>query len=447
MKKKSFDFYIQGAVQLGIAFGVVSILARWITGNTILSSPQTLIRYGLIGGIGYAFMGGLALVLFGFVARKISYTFTGQMTIGDVLKQKLNPFGYWYMMTLLFAMGIYALFIQTMGAGLLLYILFPFPLFIGMMVFLFLLFLIGGIGGLYRIHQLAVISVILIFGTIILIPVYSYMHEGVTTIFEGIRLYHPYLLFTKNNESLWFISTGLLVFFGQMITDRATWQRVFIIKKEKVKMAFVLTGMIWFTIPIAITSLFLLAISGRSFDNPYSLIFELISILNSNVLIFVFVLFCFAAVLSAASSELHSLNALFIRNVVAEFKPLSTHQQFKYKNIFSLALIAILFLAALFLTPYPTQLLFFFGNIYSSMIFAILYIVFSKGNETLPPVLSSFVGIVGGFISSPFTTYFESVWISFLLSGILCGLFLIKKAIQQHSPASSSSEEQPYDTN
>ncbi|WP_257785801.1 hypothetical protein [Planococcus halocryophilus] len=44
MKKKSFDFYIQGAVQLGIAFGVVSILARWITGNTILSSPQTLIR-------------------------------------------------------------------------------------------------------------------------------------------------------------------------------------------------------------------------------------------------------------------------------------------------------------------------------------------------------------------------------------------------------------------
>lgn len=445
MKKKGFDFYIQGAVQLGIAFGVVSVLARWITGNTILSSPETLIRYGLIGGIGYAFMGGLALILFGFVARKISYTFTGRMTIGDVLKQKLNPFGYWYMMLLLLGMGVYALFIQVMGAGLLLYMLFPIPVFIGMILFLTLLFLIGGIGGLYRIHQLAGISVILIFGTIILIPVYSYMQQGVTVIFEGIQLYHPYLLFTKNKESLWFILTGLLVFSGQMLTDRATWQRVFIIKKEKVKMAFVLTGMIWFTIPIAITSLFLLAISGRTFDNPYSLIFELINILESNALIFVFILFCFAAVLSAASSELHALNSLFIRNVVGEFRQLSTEQQFKYKNIFSLGLIVVLLLAASFLTPYPIQLLFFFGNIYSSMIFAILYIVFSKGKETLPPVLSSFIGIAAGFIASPFTTYFESVWISFLLSGIVCGFFIIKKAIQNRFRPSMNLEDQSYD--
>lgn len=447
MKKKSFDFYIQGAVQLGIAFGVVSVLARWITGNTILSSPETLIRYGLIGGIGYAFMGGLALILFGFVARKIAYSFIGRMTIGDVLKEKLSPFGYWYMMSLLMIMGAYSLFIQVMGAGLLLYMLFPIPLAIGMVLFLVLLYLVGGIGGLYRIHQLAGISVILIFGTIILIPVYSYMQQGVTVIFEGIQLYHPYLLFTKNKESLWFIFTGLLVFLGQMLTDRATWQRVFIIKKEKVKMAFVLTGMIWFTIPIAITSLFLLAISGRTFENTYSLIFELVSTLESNVLIFVFILFCFAAVLSAASSELHSLNALFIRNVAGELRELSTEQQFRYKNVFSLALIAALFLASLFLTPYPLQLLFFFGNIYSAMIFAILYIVFSKGRETLAPVLSSFVGIAAGFVSYPFTTYFESVWISFLLSGLVCGFFIIKKALQNRFRNSLNLEDQPYDAN
>jgi len=445
VKKKSFDFYIQGAVQLGIAFGVVSILSRWITGNTILSSPETLIRYGLIGGIGYAFMGGLALILFGFIARKIAYTFSGRMTIGDVLKEKLNPFGYWYMMALLLIMGVYSLFIQVMGAGLLLYMLFPVPLAVGMVLFLTLLYLVGGLGGLYRIHQLAGITVILIFGTIILIPVYSYMQQGVTVIFEGIQLYHPYLLFTKNQESLWFIFTGLLVFSGQMLTDRATWQRVFIIKKEKVKMAFVLTGLIWFTIPIAITSLFLLAISGRTFENTYSLIFELVNILESNALIFVFILFCFAAILSAASSEMHSLNSLFILNVAGELKRLSIEQQFKYKNIFSFALIASLFLAALYLTPYPLQLLFFFGNIYSSMIFAILYIVFSKGRETLAPVLSSFIGIVAGFASYPITTYFESVWISFLLSGIVCSFFIIKKTIQRRFRQSLNLEDKPYD--
>nr|WP_316047136.1 hypothetical protein [Planococcus glaciei] len=210
-------------------------------------------------------------------------------------------------------------------------------------------------------------------------------------------------------------------------------------------MAFVLTGLIWFTIPIAITSLFLLAISGRTFENTYSLIFELVSILESNALIFVFILFCFAAILSAASSEMHSLNSLFIRNVAGELKKLSIEQQFKYKNIFSFALIASLFLAALYLTPYPLQLLFFFGNIYSSMIFAILYIVFSKGRETLAPVLSSFIGIVAGFASYPFTTYFESVWISFLLSGIVCSFFIIKKTIQRRFRQSLNLEDKPYD--
>ena len=35
-------------------------------------------------------MGGLALVLFGFIARKIAYAFAGRMTIGDVLKEKLK---------------------------------------------------------------------------------------------------------------------------------------------------------------------------------------------------------------------------------------------------------------------------------------------------------------------------------------------------------------------
>ncbi|MTD30655.1 hypothetical protein [Planomicrobium sp. YIM 101495] len=445
MKKKSFDFYIQGAVQLGIAFGVVSLLARWITGNTILSSPETLIQYGLIGGIGYAFMGGLALILFGFVARKISYTFLGKMTIGDVLKQKLNPFGYWYMMALLISMSIYTLFIQVMGAGLLLHILFPVPLFIGMSIFLFFLFLIGGIGGLYRIHQLAGISVILVFGTIILIPVYSYMQEGVTVIFEGIRLYHPYLLFTTNKESLWFISTGLLIFFGQMITDRATWQRVFVIKKEKVKMVFILTGLIWFTVPIAITSLFLLAISGRSFDNIYSLIFELINILESNMLIFVFILFCFAAILSAASSELHALNSLFVRNIVGEFKSLTNHQKFKYKNIFSLVLISMLLITAIVLTPYPLELLFFFGHVYSSMIFAMLYIVFSKGKDTLPPVLSSFIGAVGGLVATSFTSYFESIWVSFFLSAIIISLFVLKNLLQHHSRSRRNLEDSSHD--
>lgn len=445
MKEKSFDFYVQGTIQLGMAFGVVSLLARWITGNTILSSPETLINYGLIGSIGYAFTGGLVLVLFSFIARKVSYSFAGQMTIGDVLKAKMNTFGYWYMMIQLMVLGIYALFIQVIGAGLLLYMIFQTPYVIGLGLFLALIFLVGGIGGLYRIHQLAGVGIILIFGTIILIPVNLYMQQGVTKIFEGIQLYHPYLLFTKDKESLWFILTGLLIFSGQVLTDRATWQRMFVIKKEKVKTAFVLTGFIWMTIPISVGSLFLLATSGHAFDTPQSLIMALIQTIESHALVSLFILFCLMAVLSAASSELHALNSLFIRNFIGELKDLSVKKQLLYKNIFSLIVIFALLIFSILLTPYPVQLLFFFGNVYSTLIFPFLFIVFAKGKETLAPVLSSFVGLSAGFISSFFVSYFESVWIGFLSSGMVCGGIIIKKWIRGRLHPAVHLEVRSYD--
>lgn len=83
-----------------------------------------------------------------------------------------------------------------------------------------------------RIHQLAGINVVLIFSAVIVIPVYFYIQEGVYPVYEGIKLYHPYILYVKNTEAILFIFTAILIGFGQVIIDRASWQRVFIIKKK-----------------------------------------------------------------------------------------------------------------------------------------------------------------------------------------------------------------------
>jgi len=37
---------------------------RELTGNTILSSPEALIKYGILGGLGYSLMGAFAFILF-----------------------------------------------------------------------------------------------------------------------------------------------------------------------------------------------------------------------------------------------------------------------------------------------------------------------------------------------------------------------------------------------
>ncbi|MFL6561886.1 MAG: hypothetical protein ACJ8MO_38010, partial [Bacillus sp. (in: firmicutes)] len=416
MNRSSYQLYISGAIKLGVSFGVVSLLARWITGNTILSSPETLIKYGLTGGIGYCLMGALALILFGFLAKIIREKFPDEQTIGDVLRKKLSPSGYWYVITILLITSLHSLFIQAMGAGILIHILFPMPIFIGMLLFLGFCFFVGGVGGMQRLHQLSGVNVTLIFGAVLVIPVYFYIQEGVHPVYEGIKLFHPYILFYKNTDSIWFIFTAILIGFGQVLIDRATWQRLFIIKKEKVQMTFTLAGVIWATIPLALTSLLMIIMFGRSYKDIYSLLFELVDKIQSTMLIVLFVLFCFSAISSAISAELHATTTLVVKNIIELFRPLSDHERWKFTYIFSGSICVCLLIIVSTFKPTPLQLLFFSGNIYAAIIVPMLFIILS--NKSIPAILpfSSLIGALGGYIFIPMNDNLTIIWISFLIS-------------------------------
>lgn len=425
MKRSDYQYYISGAIKLGVSFGVVSLLARWVTGNTILSTPETLIKYGLIGGIGYSLIGALSFILFGLLAKKVLEKYQGSHTIADVLRQKLTPSGYWYMITILLLTSLHSIFIQSMGAGLLIHTIFPFPVFIGILFFLAICFMFGGIGGFHRLHQLAGINVTIIFAAVIIIPVFYFIQEGIYPVYDGIKLYHPYLLYFKNMDSIWFILTAVFVFFGQILVDRATWQRIFIIQKEKVRITFTLTGLIWATIPLALTALLMIVLFGRSFDDIYSLFFELVDKIQSTFLIVLFVLFYFSAIASATSSELHSVTTILVRNVMELIRPLTNDEKWKYTYIFSGGICLFILIIVSLLTPSPLQLLFFFGNIYAALIAPTLYIIFSR--KVLPFIIpfSSLIGAVGGFLFAEITGNLQSIWLSFGISAAICFIYRI----------------------
>jgi Na+/proline symporter len=312
-----------------------------------------------------------------------------------------------------------------MGAGILLHMIFPWPVFSGMVIFLLFCFFIGGAGGMQRIHQLAGINVVLIFSAVIIIPVYFYIQEGVYPVYEGIKLYHPYILYVKNTEAIWFIFTAILIGFGQVIVDRASWQRVFIIQKEKLRMTFTLAGLIWATIPLALSSLIMIIIFGRSYDSIYSLLFELVGKINSTLLIVLFILFCFSSISSAISAELHATVTLIIKNIFDLLHPLSNKEKWRYTYIFSGIICLFLLIIVSILPPNPLELLFFFGNIYASMIVPMLYIIL--GNKTLPALipLASLIGTAGGFAALPIMENLMTIWISFFISSLICLVYFI----------------------
>jgi Na+/proline symporter len=424
LDKKNYQFYVTGAVKLGVGYGIVSLLARWVTGNTFLSSPETLMKYGLTGTIGYSLMGSLALIFFGLLAPKIRTKYKEHQTIGDVLQSKLSPSGYWIMITFLFITSLYTIFIQAMGAGILLHLLFPLPIFVGLSIFLLICFLFSGVGGMQWLHTLAGVTVTLVFATVIVIPVYFFIQEGLYPVYDGIKLYHPYLLYFKNYDAIWFTFAAIIIGLGQALTDCATWQRVFIIQKEKIRLTFTLSGVLWATIPLSLSTLVIIVIFGRGYKNIYTILFQLVDKIQSNILIVLFILFCFSAIASALSSSLHAITVIVVRNIIGYFHEQTENNKWKWTHVFSGAVCLILLILISSIPTKPIELLFFSGNIYASIIIPMLYIILSK--DPLPTIIpiSALIGFISGILFIPIVGNLQSIWISFAVSGFLCFCYL-----------------------
>ena len=54
--------------------GVIILLARWINGNLLLSSPSALISFGFMAGICYTLATTLSFIILGSLLNKSDYT-------------------------------------------------------------------------------------------------------------------------------------------------------------------------------------------------------------------------------------------------------------------------------------------------------------------------------------------------------------------------------------
>jgi urea-proton symporter len=424
MDKKKYSIYILGTFQLGIGFGIVTLLSRWVTGNTILSSPEALIKYGILGGLGYSLMGAFAFIAFGFIATYIRKRYPLHQTIGDLLKEKTTPVGYWYTIFLLLVTGMDSMFVQATGAAILFSLIFPVPLYISLFFFFSFCFIIAGLGGMQRIQQFSGISIGFIFAAVIFIPVYFYIQNGVYPVYEGVKLYHPYLLYWRNIDTFYFVITGIIIGFGQVLIDRATWQRVYMLKKNRIRSIFTLTGLIWATIPLSLSSLLLVVVYSGSFHDVKILLFQLIYKINSSLLIAVFVLFCFSAISSTLNAELHATTVLTVKNAISEFIPLDNQHKFRLSYWITGMQCLVLYLVVIIISPTFIELLFFFGSIYAALISPVLWMIFSRDRLSGFVPLTSAIAILISFLFSSSAGHLGTIWISFITSTFLCGCYM-----------------------
>ncbi|GIO04606.1 sodium:solute symporter [Brevibacillus reuszeri] len=409
----SFREYVMGAAKIGIGLGVVSILARWVTGNTIFGSPEALVKYGIFGGIGFALMGAFALSAFGFLGRRVRRELSEGMTIGDYMRGKLHPFGYWLMIIILLITTVEGMFVQGMAGGVLLNILFGLPIPLGLLCFFIFCVLFAGIGGIRSIHRFAIVQIVITFAAAILIPVYFFVGKGVEHVYNGLRLYHPYLLVLNNYEGLFFIITGLLIGFGQVFVDQASWQRLYMMEEKKVVPTFLLSGLIFATVPLSFSSLIIIVIFTGGFDDIYSLLFDLVRKIDTMFLLILFVLCSFGAIMSAFGAGLHSMISLMVNNVYQLFRPHATERQkIRLSYILAIAIGVLSFCLTLYFQPTLLDLLFFFGIIYASLFLPVVVIVMTQGKAHNFILISAVIGLAAGYGSRVFVDNMKAIWIA-----------------------------------
>ena len=428
---KTYRHYITGSIVFGVSTGMISLLARWITGNAILSSPESLVKYGILGGIGYSLAGALSIFLFGIVANKIRIRFPTFETIGDLFKHRLKKDGYWIMTIIILFLGLDSLFMQAIGAAVLFDLLFDIPFTISIFFFFLYCFLIAGVGGMKWIRRFEGISVFFIFAAIIFIPMYFFIQEGAFTVYDGIRLYHPYLLFAKNQEAYYFILTFMLVGFGQVLTDRSTWQRLYMIEQKKLRLTFWSTAFVWSTIPIALSAMLLIVIFEGTFSETYSLLFQLMTKIEPLFLAVIFFLFCFGTLSTTVHAELHATTVHFIKHIRLPFKPRMTDKQMRQESyVFSGILLLILLIITHFIQFSLLDFLFFYGHLYAAVIPVMLFFIFSKRTISRMLPYSILFGWILSLTIFPDLTSLQSIWVSFIISLLFSIVFMLFARIE-----------------
>lgn len=426
--KQSLLFFTEEKLQrTSVSSGALLFIVRWLSISIILFSSEILIRYGLMGLIGFIILFAISLSIFGYLGQRLRLRFDKHTSLLSVIQIQSTGWASAFYKSLVFMLSLSLLLIQFYSVHLMLITLFNIPTFFTQSLFLlacFIYFMFSSPKVINRIEPIFIVMIV--FMVIILIPVYNFVQKGITPVFNGIWLYHPYILFWKTNESTSFFITIFLLLVGIILLDFVSWNRIFSLQIHKINRTTSMSAFLLAMIFLGLSSLLLIALSNKSFRNPSTIIFSLVEDLQTPLLQILFFTFSMIISFSIICIEMRFISTLFLDHttIVKRIK--------KYKIVYPIAAIVILavvnFLFS-FLAPLSiTNIFMFYGVVCTALIPVILSVIFSKTQLNHLHMFSTMTSIVTGFIFFWQLDEFVAIWASFGLST----LFTLVIWVQSH---------------
>lgn len=433
MYKKLFRELSSG--KHGISSGSLLFVVRWLSVTLIIFSSELLIRYNLLGFLAFIILIGISLVFLGSVGQKVRTLYPNSNSILSIIQLNSSDHITKFYSYLFLCLSIGLLVIQSIAVHLMLSTIFTIPFVITQFIFFSLCFIYIGISKRKVTKKAEPFFIIILFMTVIFIPLYNFVQKGIEPVYNGVWLYHPYILYWQNGHHFQLFTTIFIFLMSIIVADRVTWQRIFVLDKAKIRRTTTMAGFILSVLLLGVSSLLLISLAQKSFNNAATILFTLIQDLQAPILQGLFLAFCLIISLPIISLELQVISKIITKEIN---KSAQKKQQTRkiHPMITLLCMTSILYIVSLFPSPSIVTLFTFYGIVCIAISATIYHIAWLKSPLNIYHILATIISIIIGWTLLIFTTDFIAILTTFILT---LTIFILLHFMHYHTHAKTSS--------
>ena len=327
IKKTSNDFLYAGR-NVGLALSTATLIAAWVTGNTTMSAPEQGYTIGILACFGYA-VAGLSLCIFAPLALRIKKIMPHGCTSGDFVRCRYGK-AVWIVFLLISAWYFVGfLMTQAMAGGILLQSLSGLEYHIGMLLIMVVCTIYTLKGGLKAILSTDFIMAMLILVMLLVTAVLAFFKFSPAQVYDGVMTNKPELMNILSGVGIMYLGSNFLFATGEIFHSNIWWQRIYAAKEKVTFRSFILSGLIWTTVPIIAGSLAFVAVAEGYVVPQVNMVFPIVvsKLLGpaGSVLVLIII---YSALASTVSSVLTASSNLLVQDIYKRaFKPNASDEQ------------------------------------------------------------------------------------------------------------------------
>ena len=326
--KKNSNEYLYAGRNVGLALSTATLIAAWVTGNTTMSAPEQGYTIGILACFGYA-TAGLSLCIFAPLALRIKKIMPHGCTSGDFVRCRYGK-AVWVVFLLISAWYFVGfLMTQAMAGGILLQSLSGLEYHIGMMLIMVVCTIYTLKGGLKAILSTDFIMAMLILVMLLVTAVLAFFKFSPAQVYDGVMASKPELMNVLSGVGIMYLGSNFLFATGEIFHSNIWWQRIYAAKEKVAFRSFILSGLIWTTVPIIAGSLAFVAVAEGYVVPQVNMVFPIVvSKLLGPVGAVLVLIIIYSALASTVSSVLTASSNLLVQDIYKRaFKPNATDEQ------------------------------------------------------------------------------------------------------------------------